>query len=264
MKRQSSHSRFLRFYESCLWLYPSAFRREYRDPILQTLGDAISDGALQNPRALFRIVIDLIVSLCKENLRMLRQELSKRPIIFQSFLLTAICSMFALAMYATVQHALRSGANDPQLQMTDDAVAQLEQGADAATIVGSHQVDMARSLSPFLIVYDTKGEPVASSAQLNGHTPMPPSGVFRYATEHQQNVFTWQPRRGVRIAAVIQPYAGQHAGFVLAGRSLRVVEDREGATFEMVGLAWLGMMAVVLLATAGFVFLLRKESEAAV
>ena len=260
MKQRSSDSRFLRFYEWCLSLYPPAFRREYRDPMLQTLRDAIHDGAVQSPRALSRIVIDLILSLCKENLRMLRQELAKRTILFQAFLLTAVCSMFALAMYATVQHALRSGANDPQLQMADDAVAQLEQGADAATIVGSRQVDMVRSLSPFLIVYDTNGEPVASAAQLSGHAPIPPLGVFRYATEHQRNVLTWQPQRGVRIAAVVQPYAGQHAGFVLAGRSLRVVEDREAATLRMVGLAWFGMMAVVLAATFLFIFISRKES----
>jgi hypothetical protein len=260
MKRQSSDSRFLRLYEWCLSLYPPAFRHEYRDPILQTMRDAIHDGALQYPHARFRIIIDLISSLCKENLRMLRQELAKRTILFQAFLLTAVCSMFALAMYATVQHALRSGANDPQLQMADDAVALLEQGADAATIVGSRQIDMVRSLSPFLIVYDTNGEPVASAAQLSGHAPTPPLGVFRYATEHQRNVLTWQPQRGVRIAAVVQPYAGQHAGFVLAGRSLRVVEDREAATLRMVGLAWFGMMAVVLAATFLFIFISRKES----
>jgi hypothetical protein len=264
MKQQSSDSWFLRFYEWCLSLYPPAFRHEYRDPMLQTMRDAIHDGALQSPRALSRIFIDLILSLCKENLRMLRQELAKRTILFQTFLLTAICSMFALAMYATVQHALRSGANDPQLQMADDAVAQLEQGADAAFVVGSRQVNMARSLSPFLIVYDTNGEPVASAAQLSGHAPTPPLGVFRYATDHQRNVLTWQPQRGVRIAAVVQPFAGQHAGFVLAGRSLRVVEDREAATLKMVGLAWLGTMVVVLLATAGFMFIVRKEFAAAV
>ena len=195
---------------------------------------------------------------------MFRQELARRTIVFQALVLSAICSMFALAMYATVQHALRSGANDPQLQMADDAVTQLEQDADAATIVGSHQVDMTRSLSPFLIVYDANGQPIASSAQLNGHAPAPPSGVFRHASEHQLNVLTWQPQPGVRIAAVIQPFSGRNRGFVLAGRSLRVVEDRESATLEMVGMTWLGMMVVLVIATAGFMLLVRKESTVAV
>jgi hypothetical protein len=163
-------------------------------------------------------------------------------------------------MYATVQHALRSGANDPQLQMAGDPVTQLEQGVDAATVVGSRQVDMARSLSPFLIVYDASGEPIASAAQLNGHAPKPPIGVLHYASTHQQNVVSWQPERGVRIAAVVQPYARQHAGFVLAGRSLRVVEERENTTLQMAAFAWLGMIALVLVATAIFVSSIRKES----
>lgn len=227
--------------------------------MLQTLRDAIKDGALQTQYALFGIVIDLIASLCKENLRVLRQEFAKRTIIFQALLLTTVCSMFALAMYATVQQALRSSANDPQLQIAGDAVIQLEDGTDAATVVGSYQADMSRSLSPFLIVYDSNGQPIASSARLNGHTPTPPAGVFRYAFERRQNVLTWQPQVGVRIAAVIQPFAGPHPGFVLAGRSLRVVEDREATTVKMVGLAWLGMMAVIILATGGFMLFLRRE-----
>jgi hypothetical protein len=147
--------------------------------------------------------------------------------------------------------------------MAGDAVAQLEAGVDAATVVGSRQVDMARSLSPFLIVYDANGQPIASSAQLNGHALAPPFGVFRHASEHQLNVLTWQPQRGVRIAAVIQPFSGRNQGFVLAGRSLRVVEDRESATLEMVGMAWLGMMAVLVIATVGFMLLVRKESTVA-
>jgi hypothetical protein len=262
MKPQPAHSIwFVRFYRSFLWLYPPAFRQAYREPMLQVLQDAMHDGELRSPGILSAFFIDLIVSLCKENLRMLRHELVKRTLIFQALLLTTICSMFALAMYGTVQHALRSGANDPQFQMAGDAVTQLEQGADAASIVGPHQVDMTRSLAPFLIVYDSNGMPVASAAQLNGRAPKPPFGVFRHASEHHLNVLTWQPESGVRIAAVIEPYAGQRSGFVLAGRSLRVVEERESTTLQMVGLAWLGMMAIVLVATTGFAFLTKRESS---
>jgi len=188
-----------------------------------------------------------------------RHELARRTIVFQAVLLAAVSSLFALAMYLTVQHVLRSSANDPQFQMASDAAAQLEQGADPATLVGLHQIDMARSLVPFLIVYDANGAPLATSARLNGSIPKPPSGVFRYASEHQQNVLTWQPQPGVRIAAVVRAVSGPHAGFVLAGRSLRLVEERIRATVRMVALAWLVMMAVVVTATVLFASMIGKE-----
>jgi hypothetical protein len=37
----------------------------------------------------------------------------------------------------------------------------------------------------------------------------------------------------------IQPFSGRQGGFVLAGRSLRTIEDCESTTIEMVGMAWL-------------------------
>lgn len=190
---------------------------------------------------------------------MLRHELARRTIIFQAVLLAAVSSLFALAMYLTVQHVLRSSANDPQFQMASEAAAQLEQGDDPTTVVGMRQVDISRSLVPFLIVYDASGEPLASAARLDGSIPQPPSGVFRYASEHQQNVLTWQPQPGVRIAAVVRPFSGSRTGFVLAGRSLRLVEERIRATVRMVALAWLVMMAVVVTATLLFASMIGKE-----
>lgn len=190
---------------------------------------------------------------------MLRLEIARRTIIFQAVLLAAVSSLFALAMYMTVQHVLRSSANDPQFQMASDTAIQLEQGADPATVVGMHQVDMARSLAPFLIVYDANGNPLASAVRLNGSVPKPPSGVFHYASEHQQNALTWQPQPGVRIAAVVRSFGGSHAGFVLAGRSLRLVEERIRATVRMVALAWAVMMAVVVTATILFISMIGQE-----
>lgn len=189
----------------------------------------------------------------------LRHELARRTLIFQAVLLAAVSSLFALAMYATVRHVLRHAANDPQIQMAADAVTQLEQGADPATVVGLHQIDMARSLAPFLIVYDADGAPLASAAQLNGSIPRPPAGVFGYASEHQQDVLTWQPEPGVRIAAVVLPFRGAHPGFVLAGRSLRLIEDRISATLRMVVLAWAVMIAIIVTATLLVVSIIGKE-----
>lgn len=243
---------WLRLYRLCLWGYPAHFRRSYGESMARTLDDALADPAVNRRKLLWRIGVDLIDSIVKENVAMLCEKLAERSIVFQAVLLGIVSSMLALAMYIVVQQVLRRGANDPQLQIAGDAAYALEHDADASSIVGAAQVDAARSLSSFMIVYDDAGRPIASSMRLNGTTPAPPSGVFGFVREHQRDVLTWQPQPGVRIAMVMERIGGGHPGFVLAGRSLREVEAREDATWHMVQIAWLGMVIVLALAT--FVF----------
>ena len=141
-------------------------------------------------------------------------------------------------VYVAVQQDLRQGANDPQIQMAEDAATQLEKGEAAQTAAGSKQVDMARSLAPFLIIYDDAGRVLASAAQLNGQTPTLPAGVLQAAKQSGENRITWQPQADARTAAVVIPFGGSHPGFVLAGRSLREVEKRESKLTLSVGGAW--------------------------
>lgn len=58
---------------------------------------------------------------------------------------------------------------------------------------------------------------------------------------------TWQPRDGVRIAAVVVAYSG---GTVVAGRSLREVESRADDALAVTGLAWLTCLVLTLAACA--------------
>jgi hypothetical protein len=62
--------------------------------------------------------------------------------------------------------------------------------------------------------------------------------VFDNAREKGENRITWEPKEGVRIAAVIKRFEGKTAstsGFVLAGRSLDEVEKRQkNLIFEMI------------------------------
>lgn len=62
----------------------------------------------------------------------------------------------------------RMSANDLQIQMAEDAALPLGAGREYQTVVPDRQVDIARSLSPFLMVFDEGGQPLASSARLNG------------------------------------------------------------------------------------------------
>lgn len=162
-------------------------------------------------------------------------------------------------IYAAVQHALRIGANDPQIQLAEDAAGRLGQGLPAG-IGGGEAVDVAASLAPFLIVYNPSGDVLVSSARLAGRTPTLPSGVLRDATPDHENRLTWQPQPGVRLASVV---VATPQGYVLAGRSLREVERRERDAELVIGAAWLaslGVLAATFLITRLPVFATRPQA----
>ncbi len=139
-------------------------------------------------------------------------------------------------IYAEEQSSLREAANDPQIQMAEDAASRLAAGTPARALVSDSTVDIAASLAPFLIVYDTNGTAIGSSAHLHGGTPTLPSGVLSSARQAGEDRVTWEPASGIRIAAVVVSYAG---GAVLAGRSLREVEQRESDALGLAAAGWL-------------------------
>jgi hypothetical protein len=175
-------------------------------------------------------------------------------------LAAALTGVFAF-IYLTVQQDLRMGLNDPQIQMAEDAASALasNQPVDALIPVNVPRVDMAKSLAPFLIVYDSNGSPVASGAVLNGQNPIPPAGVFDYVRQNNEDRVSWQPAPGVRSAAVIVAVRGGQGGFVLAGRNMREVEIRESQLTNMVALGWIASLVVTLLIVAVFEFLTPKN-----
>lgn len=166
------------------------------------------------------------------------------PHFLKSWLpLAALATLLVGLTYVAVQQAYRSGANDPQVQMAEDAAQLLEGGASPESIVPQNSVELATSLSPFLIIYDSSGDPQASNASLQGIVPIIPFGSLAYAKAHGENRITWQPAPDVRLATVIVPFGGGDGGYVLAGRSLREVEDRVSQLTTMLGLGWAATLA---------------------
>jgi hypothetical protein len=84
------------------------------------------------------------------------------------------------------------------------------------------------------------GPDLATNGQLDGAAPVPPAGVLATARSAGRDVVTWQPRAGVRVAAVAVGWSG---GSVMAGRSLRLTEEREDHALVIAALAWLVGMA---------------------
>jgi hypothetical protein len=139
-------------------------------------------------------------------------------------------------VYAVAQQVLRQDANDPQVQMAEDAAAQGLSVAGA----GMPAVDMRRSLAPWLIVYGPDRREVGGSARLDGKLPDYPVTAFDNAPVGGRDAITWEPAPGVRAATVIVGFKG---GWVVAGRSLRLVEERENLVLQLSVLGWLLAMA---------------------
>jgi hypothetical protein len=252
-----------RIYAQALRLYPARFREAYGAAMRQTLRDALRDRSLSRRTLIPLVLRDLVTSLAKEHLAMLRDTFLRPALLFNAMVLAAISTVLALALYTIPQQVLRQGANDPQIQLAGDLAARLEQGVAPADAVPAGSVDIARSLSPFVIAYDDQGRPLASQAQLGGKTPVPPSGIFSYVRLHGEERISWQPilgrEHGVRIAAVIVRVNGPQPGFVLAGRNMREVEAREQQVEQMAGLAWIAMLGLILLGTVAFGWTTRQK-----
>ncbi len=171
---------------------------------------------------------------------------------------TLICGL----VYIVAQQSLRQGANDPQIQMAEDAAEALTGGGTAESVLPAARIDPSRSLAPFVIVYGGDGSVLASSAALHGQTPGLPAGVFESVRRAGEDRVTWQPEPGVRIAAVVTGYGGSQPGFVLAGRSLREVEARTGQIGSLVLVGWLASLAATLIAVAALEVLFAERKTA--
>ena len=161
-------------------------------------------------------------------------------------------------VYLVAQQDGRWLANEPQVQLAEDAAARLDAGGTPRDQVGPAPVDIARSLAPFIVVYGAADAILATDGTLDGQPPAVPAGVLAGARATGLDAVTWQPRPGVRIATVTVPWNG---GTVLAGRSLRLVEEHAATLELLVGGGWLATLAA-LAAAAGAVARLWPKSAA--
>jgi len=181
----------------------------------------------------------------------------KIPLFLRVWFFAGFLSLiFAGLAYVLVQQSYRMSANDPQIQIMIDATEALDQGVTPDQLIpSSTPVNLATTLDAFLIVLDDKGQVIASSAQLNGKTPVPSSGVFDSVKNKGQDRFTWQPEKGVRIAAVVDKYqTADSSGFLLVGRSLKEIEKREMATLILSAGAWVASLIVSMVLAILFFF----------
>jgi hypothetical protein len=143
-------------------------------------------------------------------------------------------------IYAGVQQNYRQSAYDPEIQMSEDGASFLSRGGNAQQISAQYSpVNFAQSLAPFVVVYNSTGNVLSASGNLDGNVPTPPLGVFDSTLSRGQDRISWQPRADVRIAMVITPYSYQGvSGFVLAGRNMKEIEARTMSLAFIVFVGW--------------------------
>ncbi len=160
-------------------------------------------------------------------------------------------------IYVAVQQMVRSGANEPQIQIAEDIARALEKGAPIQSFFPPGVTEISESLAPFLLVYSEEGNALAFSAVLDKNPPTFPKGVFQYVKQHGEDRVTWQPRQDVRIAAVVTHFVGVPSGFVVAGRSLREAERRVERLGAMSFMAWIALLII----SGFFSFLFFRRSK---
>ncbi len=149
---------------------------------------------------------------------------------------------FYIFMYFIIQQTYRSQANDPQVQVVEDTSAAFSSGVNPAEYPFQQKTNIEKSLAPFVIVYDANRKPITFSGVLNDAPPIPPAGALEASQNNLDHRFTWEPQKGVRIAAVARYFnstSTNSSGYVLMGRSLREVESRIATAGKTLLLGWL-------------------------
>ncbi len=170
------------------------------------------------------------------------------------FLVTFTCSL----TYLVTQQNLRLGANERPMQKAVDTKLKLQSGTDAAKAVPSNTINISKSLTTFVMVYDSNKKLIASSGVMNGKKPSYPKGVLDYTNKNSMDKVTWQPKSGLRFATVA---IKTQNGFVVAGRSLQQTESLINQLGKLIFYAWIACFICSALAGAAIIgFLMRIDN----
>lgn len=158
--------------------------------------------------------------------------------------LVGVATLVLGASYAMVQQSTRLSADDLPLTTAQVAKQELQSGSNASDIVPTLKTNLESDTSVFMIITDSSKHIIASSANLEGKTPLPPNGVFNYTATQGTDHFTWQPESGVRLATRVLKYGnGSSGGFIITGQSLKPYEDRISTYTALAAAAWLAVIA---------------------
>lgn len=159
-------------------------------------------------------------------------QIPKIILIGVLFLLTFNC----LLVYIITQQSLRLTANHRPLKIANDLAIKLEAGNKIEDVVSSDKIDISKSLSPFIMIYDTDKSLIMTSGLMGNVNPVYPSGVFGYVDQHKTDQVTWQTSNGLRYASVVISYSN---GYIVVAQSLIQTERLIGLIGNLDLIAWI-------------------------
>lgn len=171
--------------------------------------------------------------------------------IIVMFLVTFTCSL----VYIAVQQSLRLGANEQLMQLAIETSIKLQEGLSVKNAIPADKVDISKSLSTFVMIYDNNKNLVAASGMMGSSEPVYPKGVLSYVDQKGEDRVTWQPQTGFRFATVAIKYSN---GYIVAARSLHETEKLIGMIERLIIFAWLACAAFSALAFGVIYFLMKK------
>lgn len=148
------------------------------------------------------------------------------------FLVTFTCAL----TYLVAQQSLRLGADEQPAELAANIAVKLDRGESIQTAFPDSKIDIAQSMTSFLMVYDNNKKLLSSTAMIGGNEPAYPQGVLEHTSEKGDNRVTWQPRAGLRFATVTVKTG---SGYIVAGRSLHETERLIESIGKIVLLAWI-------------------------
>jgi hypothetical protein len=162
-------------------------------------------------------------------------------------------------IYLLAQQDMRRSANEALMQYAAGAMKKMDAGMPVQEAMNEFEpVDIERSLSPYMIVYDSNRKVIAGNGLLHGKVPVPPNGTFAYAAQNGPHRMSWQPGPGTGSAVILYPCVvdGQQ-GYLLTGRSMREVEQRERTLAMYVATC----LAITLIATFIVLSIIRHKKN---
>lgn len=165
---------------------------------------------------------------------------------YRHYLLTAIVLTVAFGtMYGLVQQLGRMQANDTPTLLATQAAKQLDANLGLDSIqMGA--TNLANKPVPFVIVYSKDGKAVGGSGYIDSKLAVVPKGVLTHAKSGKNNAVTWEPKDGVRLAAVVVAAKNY---YVLGGQSLQATEAHAQRLLWLT-LAGYGVSLLILIAYA--------------
>lgn len=148
------------------------------------------------------------------------------------------------ATYAMTQQSTRLAADDLPLATAQRIHHELDANANPGDVVPDVKTNLASDSTVFVIITDNSHHVIASSADLNGKTPLPPEGVFDFTKEHGNDHFTWEPAKDVRLATRVIAYGSNpDDGYIITGQSLQQAENRINTYGALALAAWIAVVA---------------------